>query len=126
MTYTVRVLGDQRLIETLQRAAIDVSDLKALNKEAAQTVATVAGNTAPTRTGRLGRSARAGATKKAGVVRVGNNTNTKYANPIQWGWPARNIQPTLFATTAAKATEPLWVRNYNRGIDRILGRIEGV
>ncbi|MDV8003856.1 HK97 gp10 family phage protein [Rhodococcus sp. IEGM 1318] len=126
MTYTVRVLGDQRLIETLQRAAIEATDLKALNKEAANTVATVAGNTAPSRTGRLGRSARAGATKKAGVVRVGNNTTVKYANPIEWGWPARNIKPAHFATDAAKATEPLWVRNYNRGIDRILGRIEGV
>lgn len=126
MAYTVRVLGDQRLIETLQRAAIDATDLKALNKEAAQIVTTVAGNTAPSRSGRLGRSVRAGATKKAGVVRVGNNTTTKYANPIEWGWAARNIKPTHFATNAAKGTESLWVRNYDRGINRILGRIEGL
>jgi hypothetical protein len=126
MPFTVRVSGDQRLIETLQRASIDVTELKKLNKEAAEVVATVAGNTAPVRTGRLGRSARAGATKKAGIVRIGNNTTTPYANPIQWGWPARNIQPTHFATDAAKSTEPLWVRNYNRGIDRILGRVQGV
>lgn len=124
--YTVRAHGVTRLTATLGEASIQVEDLKKINREVAGVAAAETVVRAPKRTGRLARSVRTGATKKAGVVRVGTNVKVPYANPVHWGWPAHNIRPQPFAAQAAKDTEPVWLRIYDRGVDRVLGRVEGV
>lgn len=119
----VRVEGLSSLRLAFVRAGGDLKEWKAVNKDAAGVVVPVARSGAPNVSGRLARTVRAGATQKAGIIRVGNNTNTPYAGPIHFGWPARNIKAQPFATDAAQSTEPAWLLVYERRVDQILNKI---
>lgn len=118
----VEIDGLRELRKQLRKAGDDMAELKAANAEAAATVQGAA--RAPQRTGRLAGSVRSTGTKTAGIVRAGRKA-IPYAGPIHYGWPARNIAPQPFLTTAAKQTEPTWVPIYEAHIDRILSQVKG-
>lgn len=120
----VEVVGLSRLARTMKRASVDISELKDLNRQAADAVAPVARSTAPRRTGRLAGDVRTAGTQRAGIVRVGRGS-VPYAGPIHWGWPRRGISPNPFAADAAASTEPAWTEIYLAGVERIIGKIEG-
>ena len=112
----VEVVGLSRLARTMKRAALDVQELKDLNRAAA--------GAAPRRSGRLAADIRTAGTQRAGIVRVGR-ASLPYAGPIHWGWPARRIAAQPFAADAARKTEPVWTEIYLAGITRIIEKIEG-
>lgn len=117
--------GDEQLIRSLGRAADRVNlQMKPVNKKAADLVAAASRGTAPRLTGRLAGTIRAGATKRAGVVRAGR-ASVPYAQPIHWGWPARNIRANPWLSEAAQSTEPGWTQLYSEYIDEVLEAIEG-
>jgi hypothetical protein len=118
----VKVEGMRRLRRELKRAGVDLADLREVNLSAARTVAQAAHP--PRRTGALAGSVRPGASRTAGVVRAGG-ARVPYAGPIHWGWPARNIEAQPFLVDAAHATEPVWVDQYFRELDRVLSNIAG-
>jgi hypothetical protein len=118
------VEGAAQLRRTLKKAGVDMKQLAAANREAAQTVAAAARPTTPVRLGNLAKSVRAGATQKAGIVRAGRGS-LPYAGPIHWGWPARGIKPHPWIADAAKATEPQWVSDYIEHVDRVLDQVRG-
>lgn len=120
----LKVEGLANLRRTLKRAGVEVGELKELNRQAANVVAPSARAGIRNRTGRLAGTGRVGATQKAGIVRFGN-ARVPYAGPIHYGWPARRIEANPFATNAAQATEPVWTALYQRGIERIISKIEG-
>lgn len=120
---SLQVEGGRALRAALKKAESDFKDLKAANKGAASIVAARARQTVPVKTGRLQRSIRAAGTKTSGMVRAGNNTTTKYANIIQWGWFRQNILPTFFLSTAATETEPVWIQQYAQNMNKIIESI---
>lgn len=118
----IQLKGAKELARGLKQAGADLKDLKAVNRQAAQIVVPEAKSLAPSRSGRLAASVRAGATQKAGVVRVGSK-RVPYAGPINYGWPKHNIKPTWFANRAAKNTEPQWTQLYADAVQKIINRI---
>ena len=136
-SFGVNVEGGRRLRSAMKRAGIDIKELTAINRAAAATVAQAAKTNAPIgkpsrRRGRgrpktggaLAASIRPGATTKAGVIRAGG-ARVPYANVQHWGWPKHNIRPQYFVTNAAIATEPIWVRDYERKIKAVIAKVKG-
>ena len=135
--FGVQVVGGKRLRASMKRAGIDVKQLTAINKSAANTVAIAAkaraplgkpgrksGRGRPKAPGALKASIRPGATTRAGVIRAGG-ARVPYANPQHWGWPKRNIRPKYFISDAAIATEPVWVREYEKKMNDVIKKVKG-
>lgn len=118
------VEGAARLRRTLKAAGVDMADMRAVNRTAANTVQAAAVAAAPMRTGRLKATVRAGATNRAGIIRAGRKA-VPYGGPIHWGWPARGIRARPFITLAAQATEPVWVAQYEADLLHIIRQIKG-
>ena len=121
----VEVEGAAQLRRTLKAAGDDFADLKAVHADVSRYVAARAAATAPRRSGRLAGSLRGSAAKTSATVRAGG-ARVPYANPIHWGWPARNIAAQPFLVNTAHQTEPSWLDYYRREIDRILGTVHGI
>lgn len=121
-----QVDGGRELRKTLRAAGNDLQDLKSAHGDVADLVTRAATPKAPHGpTGRLAASGRPGATKTAALIRFGNNSTVRYARPIHWGWPARNITAHPFAYDAAVETQPEWVSAYEEAVDRVLATIKG-
>ena len=122
MVGTVEVEGADELARTLRRAADDFADLDDVNTAAGRYLSTRAAAVAPRRTGRLAGSLRLEASRSTASV----SSSVVYANPIHWGWAARNIsaQPFLFSTATTHETQ--LVDFYRREIDRVLSTIHGI
>lgn len=120
----VEIDGARRLRTTLKKAGYDISDFKKVNREAAATVAAFSKSTAPVRTGKLKNTIRAAGTARAGIVRAGFK-RVPYAGPIHWGWPARNIKAQPWLVDTAKATEPVWVPQYEIHMQLVVAQIKG-
>lgn len=136
--FGVNVTGATRLKRSMRQAGINVGELKDANRAAANIVAVAARARAPigrpsrkggrgrrATGGRLMKSIRAGASQKAGVVKAGS-ARVPYANPIHWGWPKRHIKPNYFLSEAAIATESIWVRNYERHMNNVIRKVNGI
>ncbi|WP_282939120.1 hypothetical protein [Corynebacterium auriscanis] len=140
----LRVQGAKRLRRTLKQAGVDVKQLKAVNKEAADIVVPVAIGTAPVggpyrsrgrgrarKPGRLKNSIRSFATQRAGVVRAGSAARVPYAGPVHWGWPKQpgrqgsGIRANPWISVAAKATEPAWTKAYERKVREVINSVKG-
>jgi IS5 family transposase len=120
----VRVEGARELRATLKRAGAEMKDFTAAHREVSVIVAGAGATRAPRQTGRLASSIRPGGTKTQAIAR-GGGARVPYANPIHWGWPRRNIRPSLFLTTAAKDTEEQWVEVYHGRLLQIIQKVHG-
>lgn len=126
----VTIEGARQLRRTLKEAGDDLTELKEVNRAAAEIAANRAKTWAPRTSGRLAGTVRSSGTKTAGIVRAGNNRKTKagvpYANPIHWGWPSRNIKANPFLSYSAQATEPRWIKLYENYIEKALSQVRGI
>jgi len=92
----VRVEGLAKVLRTIKSIEPDlVAELKAANREIADSVTTTARTLAPKVSGRLASSVRPGATARTGIVRAGSRS-VPWAGPIHFGWARRNIEPDPF------------------------------
>lgn len=101
----VRVEGLNRLTRDLQALGLDIDDLKDAFADIADEGARLAAGFAPVRTGRLRSTIRGNRAKNKAVVAAGRG-RTRYAGPINYGWPKRNIAPALFMQKADEAMQP--------------------
>lgn len=114
------------LRRAIKKAGIDLKELTAINRRAAQIVADRAKQTAPVgdpKGGHIRVTIRPGATQRAGIVRVGNKSKP-YAGVVHYGWRAhnvRNVKPWVII--AAQQTEPQWLNQYYQEITEIIERI---
>lgn len=109
----------------MRRAGEDLGELKEAHQAAGSIAGRRAQATAPRRSGRLAQNTRWGASNTSATIRAGG-ARLRYAGPIHWGWPRRNITAQPYITEAAEATEPQWTAEYQAAVERILKRIEGV
>jgi hypothetical protein len=121
----MEVVGARKMRKELKAAGLDMADLREPHLKAAGVVARTAKGTAPRRSGKLGASVRAGASRTAGVVRAGS-ASVPYANPIHWGWHTRGIAAQPFLSDAATSTETVWVALYLEEMEDILDRVKGL
>lgn len=119
---TVRIDGARELRAALKRAGVDLRDLRAAHKSAAEIAAAAARANTPVLTGALAGTVRAGATQTRGVIRAGS-ARVPYANPIHWGWARRGIAPNPFASEGAQQSESRWADVYRREVDRLLEKV---
>lgn len=118
------VQGARELRRTLARAGSDMEDMKDAHAEVAAYVATRSRVAAPHVSGRLARSVRGNRAKGSASVKAGS-ASVRYAGPIHYGWPRRNISAHPFLVDTAHATEPQWRLMYLRAVDTILSRVKG-
>lgn len=122
---TVEVDGLRRLRTTLRKAGGDVKQLKQANREAANSIVPIAAAVAPVgNTGNLKASIRAGATVKAGILRLGKKS-VPYAGVVHWGWPKRNIKPNTFAADAAIRNQHIWQQAYFDAVEDAIRQVQG-
>jgi len=112
----VRVEGLNKTIKALQSLGVEVADMKeamsAISTEGARLVADMA----PKVTGALAATVRGNKAKNKAVVMAGR-ARVKYAGAINYGWPARNIEPSFFMQRADAALAPRAVAMLEEGLD---------
>lgn len=121
---TVQIIGLNRFVRTLNRAAGDISDMKDAHQKVGEIVASAARARAPRRSGDLAGSVRSARQARRARVMVGG-ARIPYAGPIHWGWPARGIAANPFVSEAAQDTESRWRDAYVRDVEAALDKVKG-
>ena len=120
----VEVTGARELARTLKRAGVNVNDMKDANQRTGEIVVRAAGGVVPRRTGRLASSIRPSRMQAGVTIRAGG-ASLPYAGVQHYGWPRHHIVGRMFITAPAADTEPVWVENYFRELQKIIDTIEG-
>lgn len=119
------VVGQKRFVTTMRKAGADMGELKGVNRQAAEIALPAVSRLTPVGdTGRLAKSLRVGATKRAGVIRAGRKA-VPYAGPLNYGWPGHNIRPRLFVNDGVAQSEDAWQRPYMDFIEKTLSQVKG-
>jgi hypothetical protein len=124
----VKVEGGARLRRTLKQADDGIDDLKAAHELVARIIIGAAQGTVPRRSGALASSMRPAKQQRRAIIMAGGGRGkdkVRYAGPIHWGWPARNITPQPWIIEAGQRSQAQWVDAYAREIDKILSKVEG-
>jgi phage gpG-like protein len=108
----------------MKRAGLDLADFADANAAAGAIVVAEAPHWIHSRSDRLAGSIRAGKAKTNATIRAGG-AKIRYAGVHEWGWPARNIRPRPYLTTAAAATESRWSDVYFARLEAIVDKIKG-
>lgn len=106
----------------MKNMGADLSDLTAINRAAAETVADAARGKVPILTGRLRGSIRTGATRTTASVKAGNK-GIPYAGPIHFGWPRHNIEPQPFLYDALDERKALVVERYEAYVEALVEKV---
>lgn len=93
----LRVDGLAATLKSMEKAGAEAQDMKALMHSLGSIVIRAA--SPPRQSGALAQSMRAGKGKTKAVVRAGG-ARLPYAGVVHYGWPARNIRPQEFLSTA--------------------------
>lgn len=120
---SVQVEGLTKTIRGLQKAGVEVDDLKDAFADIAAKGARLASSFAPVRSGKLRASIRGNRAKNKAVVTAGK-ARVPYAGPINYGWPRRGIAPALFMQRADAAIAPDALRLLESGIDNALRKAD--
>lgn len=124
MAKALYVVGQRRFVQTMRKAGADMDELKEVNAQAARVALPAVQSLVPRKSGKLAGSIRAGATKRAGVVRAGRKS-VPYAGVINYGWPAHHIYPRLFANNGVARTEPTWAKLYEQFVKKTMSQVKG-
>lgn len=100
-----KVQGLTQVVRALQGMGLEVDDLKDAFSSIASEGARHAAAFAPVRTGRLAADVRGNRAKSKAVITAGR-ASVPYAGPINYGWPRRNIAPSLFMQKADQVMQP--------------------
>lgn len=113
----VQVTGLNKVVRDLQTLGLELDDIKDAFAKIAAEGARVASSFAPRRTGTLQASVRGNRAKNKAVVAAGR-ARVKYAGPINYGWPKRNIKPALFMQRADMVMRPKALNELEKSIER--------
>lgn len=117
----VVVEGDKQLALTMRRAADDLTDMRDTHSQVAGKVAVQGRSGAPRVTGLLASSVRGSGAPDAATITAG----TVYANPIHWGWSARNIRANPFIADPIRNGQDAIVKRYADEVSRVVHTIHG-
>jgi hypothetical protein len=115
----VKVEGVRELQKALRDLGAEAGDLKAVHLEVAEMLVPGIEQRTPRRSGDLAGSWVARSTK--GRARI---TSTQpYAGVIEYGWPARGIEPARMVRDTVEASSAEILDTYERGLERVSQRI---
>lgn len=115
----VKVEGLRQKVRDLEAMGVEVDDLKGAFGAIAKEAAVVTRGFIPTLTGTLAGTARGNRAKSKAVVTVGR-ASVPYAGAINYGWPARNIEPAGFFEKTDKAMEPVAEKRIEQELDKLI------
>lgn len=114
----VYVEGLRETTRAMEKAGIDVEELKdAMGAVATEAASTMQGFI-PVRSGALRASARGNRAKGKAVVTVGK-ARVPYAGPIQWGWKKRGIKPARYVERTDAVMDTRAPQLLEAGLDEI-------
>lgn len=116
---SMRVVGLSRTVRQLERAGAGAGELRDLMQAIGQLVVDAAD--APTDTGTLATTVRAGRGKTKAVVRAGG-ARAPYAGVVHYGWPERGITAQPFLTDALQNRRAAILAALDEGIGALLAR----
>lgn len=117
----VQVQGLNRVVRDLQAFGLEVDDLKDAFAKIADEGAERAAAHAPRLSGTLADDVRGNRAKSKAVVTAGR-AKVPYAGAQNYGWRARNIQPSGFMQKASDEMEPIALRRLEDEANRQLRR----
>lgn len=117
----VHVAGLREITRSMERAGIEVEELKDVMGGIAAAAADVLQSFVPTRSGRLRDSVRGNRAKGKAIVTFGG-ARVPYARAIQYGWPAHNIKPARFIEKTDAVMETRAVEMLETGWGQIAER----
>lgn len=115
---TVEVDGLREVVRDLERAGVEVEDLKDAHARIATEGADTLQGFTPRRSGKLAGSARGNRAKNKAVINVGG-ARVRYAGPIFYGWPRHGIR----AASTIPRTDAVMADRAPLILDQELGRI---
>lgn len=115
----VRIEGLNKVVRGLQDLGVEVSDLKGAFSAISAEGARLASSFAPRVSGALAATIRGNKAKNKATVTAGR-AKVRYAGAINYGWPRRKIQPSLFMQRADKALAPRVVPMLEAGLDEAI------
>jgi hypothetical protein len=117
----IYVSGLREITRGMEKAGVDVEELKDVMGRIAAEATDVMQPFIPTRSGRLRASARGNRAKGKAVVTIGT-ARVPYAAAIQWGWPRRNIRGAGFVQKTDQVMETRAVQLLEDGWGEIAER----
>jgi len=118
--FAIRVEGLRELQKALRQIENIDGQLQEAHRKASMIAARATVDETPIgETGRLFRSVRGRATKTEGRVTIGSGA-VKYAGPVHFGWPKRNIKPNKFAYRGIAKRQRDILDAYVKDTNRIL------
>lgn len=118
----VQVEGLREVVRTLEKAGVELSDLKGAFQRIGQNVAEDAKENVNNMTGRLAASIRPSRTKNKAVIRAGS-ARLPYAGVIEYGWPGHNIEAQEYLRGAVEDNEAESVQQLEDEIARMIERL---
>jgi HK97 gp10 family phage protein len=118
----LEVEGLNKLVSTMRKAGIDMSDMKQANKKAGTIVANAGRDVAPRRTGRLAASIKPANQARRARVRAGGG-GIRYARFQEFGSSKNEARHYLYGSAAKTRDE--WLPAYEWELNIILSRIQG-
>lgn len=115
-TVTFRIDGLTRVVAGLVSLGVEVDDLKDAFSDIAQQGATLAASYAPRRSGALAGDIRGNRAKSKAVITAGR-VSVPYAGPINYGWSAHGIAPSLFLQKADAQLQPYALQRLEANIN---------
>lgn len=110
----IAVSGLRELTRGLEKAGVDVEELKDVMGRVADEAADTMRPLVPVKSGKLRASVRPNRAKGKAIVTVGT-ARVPYAAPIQYGWSARGIKPSRFVERTDQAMETRAVELLEQG-----------
>lgn len=96
---SVEIEGLKQTVRSLEKLGVDVEDLKDVFAGIADEGSRLASSFAPKRSGKLAGTIRGNRAKSKAVITAGK-ARVPYAGAQNYGWPKRNINPSLFMQRA--------------------------
>lgn len=115
------VQGLNQTVRDLEAVGVEVEDLKDAFQEISTQGAQVAASFAPEKSGDLRDDIRGNRAKNKAIITAGR-ARLRYAGPINYGWPARNIQPSGFMQKADEIVGPKAVQILEKEINETIQR----
>lgn len=119
----VQVEGLRETVRALERAGVEVDDLKDVFSDIAATGARIVKPLTPVRSGALAGSVRGNRAKNKAVITAGNGRRIPYAGPQNYGWRRRNITPKLFMQKGDARISPIAVEKLDAGLGSIIRKV---
>lgn len=118
----VQVTGLREAVRSLERAGVELEDLKDAFQRIGQHVADDAKSNVNSVTGRLAGSIRPSRTKNKAVIRAGS-ARIPYAGVIEYGWPGHGIEEHAYMRRSVETNRDNSIRQLEDEIGRMIKRL---